>query len=99
MLWHRASASGQNLAAWTTSHSIVSPHGYRACAIVRPGLVAGVTEKGIDWLRTGGKYVTTMSTTAVTFNEPIAAFHSPLTGEVLVVCKDGLLERVTVPAG
>lgn len=82
-----------------SNHSIVSPHGYRACAIVRPGLIAGVTDKGIDWLRTGGQYVSTISTTAVSFNEPIAAYHSPLTGEVTVICKDGLLERVTVPAG
>ena len=47
--------------------------------------------------RPAGKYLTAYSTTPVSLPEPVAAFPSPLTGEVLIVCKDGTLERVTVP--
>jgi len=80
------------------NHSAVCDGGYRAAALVGPGHIAGVTASGIHWLRPAGKYLTAYATTAVSLPEPVAAFPSPLTGEVLIVCQDGSLERVTVPS-
>jgi hypothetical protein len=72
-------------------------HGYRAAAIVRPGLVAAVGPSRVDWLRAGGRSFS-WSRTQLSLPRPVACFPCRPTGELLVVCASGVVVRVTVPA-
>jgi hypothetical protein len=84
---------------------------YRAAAIVRAGLVAGVTDRRIDWLRATGYRLIARTQTALvgrgniiaTSGNPeeaiVAVFSSPPTAELLIVRKDSTIERIQVPAG
>jgi hypothetical protein len=77
--------------------SASSGGGYRAVAIVRPGLVAAVGPSRVDWLRAGGRSFA-WSTTQLTLPGPVACFPCRPTGELIVVCGNGSAVRVTVPA-
>lgn len=73
-----------------------------AVAIIRPGLLAGVHKlKHISWFRAQGNKLVHCAPPTATPNigGPVACFANPLTSEVLVVCRDGHLARVLVPAG
>ena len=74
-----------------------SNEGFMACAIVRRGVLAGVTRATVTWLRTGKTPLTPWAVTRVPLPEPVACFPSPVTGELLVVCGDGTLVRLPVP--
>jgi tetratricopeptide (TPR) repeat protein len=65
---------------------------YRAVAWVRPGLLAGVTESGIDWIRVPkGKL---QGRTWAALPRALACFHNQNGRELLVVCGNGTLARV-----
>jgi hypothetical protein len=93
--WSRIDCHAPSLPAQT--NVAARPEGYLAAAIVRSGLVAGVSRSRIDWLRCGTKNFTTLSTTRVAMSGAVACFPSHATQEVIVVCRDGTLVRVPVP--
>ena len=70
--------------------------GYRAAAIVRPGLVAAVTANRIEWKTPNSKHGDPGETRA-DLSGALAAFVSQPTGELLIVCGDGDLVRVPLP--
>jgi hypothetical protein len=70
---------------------------YRAAALLGPGRVAGVTATQVRWLRCGASRFTLWATTRADLADAVACFHSPQTGELLVVCRDGDVVRVAVP--
>jgi tetratricopeptide (TPR) repeat protein len=78
--------------------------GYVAVALVGSGRLAAVRPDGIDWLhRERGGLVPWVRTLVdlppvpVDLPPVVGCFHSPLTAELLVVCRDGWLVRVPVP--
>jgi hypothetical protein len=71
---------------------------YLAVAFVGPGRLAAVSPTGVDWLRRQGRQLAVTSSTAVGLEAAVACFHSPLTHELLVVCRDGWLVRLPVPS-
>ena len=71
--------------------------GYRAVAILRPGLVAGVTRTCVNWLRAGQRFIQFAKHSTPTGSPVIAAFASRPTQELLLVCSDGMIERLAVP--
>jgi hypothetical protein len=79
------------------SNTAVRPEGYLATAIVRSGLVAGVSRSQIDWMRPGATNFTRLSATNVLLPTAIACFASRLTGELIVICQEGLVVRVPIP--
>lgn len=80
-----------------TSRNTAAPDdGYRAVAILRPGLVAGVTRTSVNWLRAGQRFIQVARDSVRTDNPVIAAFSSRPTQELLLVCSDGVIERLPV---
>jgi hypothetical protein len=76
----------------------VSPRvGYLAAAQLGPGRVAAVRRAGIDWLRRERGHLLPWTATGMDLPDAVACFPSPLTSELLVVCRDGWLVRVPVP--
>jgi tetratricopeptide (TPR) repeat protein len=73
------------------------PERFRAVAFLGPGRLAGITASGIRWLRRGLRHLAITGTTRVNLGRAEAAFHSPVTNEILVICQDGELVRVPVP--
>jgi hypothetical protein len=71
--------------------------GYRAVAVVRPGLVAGVTARGVHWLRGGQRFLQVAQHPAPSAGRAIAAFASRPTQELILLCADGTVERLNVP--
>jgi len=72
--------------------------GYVAAAIVKPGMVAGVTGSVINWLRTSERRFLLVASTALSRGAPvIGAFMSRSTNELLVLRSDGTIERVVAP--
>jgi tetratricopeptide (TPR) repeat protein len=82
--------------AYATNVS-VRAEGYLAAALLRPGFVAGVARRSIDWLRCGPKQFTLHSATKVFLPSAVACFPSHITRELLVVCRDGVVVRVPAP--
>jgi tetratricopeptide (TPR) repeat protein len=72
---------------------------YRVAALTAPGRVAGVQPSGIHWLRRESTDLVKWSVTVVNLEDPVFAALSPLTSELLVVCREGELVRVPVPTG
>jgi hypothetical protein len=73
---------------------------FRTATIARPGLVARVQGHQLDWLGVRGRSFTIRIHTSQAVNSPVvAAFASRLTNEVLLVTREGGIERVPVPAG
>jgi tetratricopeptide (TPR) repeat protein len=70
---------------------------YLACALVHRGVMAGVTRATVTWLRAGKSPLTAWAVTRVPLPNPVICFPSPVTGELLVVCRDGTLVRLPVP--
>jgi hypothetical protein len=70
--------------------------GYRAAAIVRHGLVAGVAADRIEWLRPGRGFAR-KGETRIEVPRAVACFVSQPTGELLVVSADGTIEPVPLP--
>jgi len=80
-----------------STQAAVRAEGYQATAIVRPGLVAGVSRSHIDWLRAGRNTLTPESTLMASLPHAVACFPCALTNELVVVCQDGFVARVPVP--
>jgi tetratricopeptide (TPR) repeat protein len=70
---------------------------YLAAALARPGLVAAVTAWRVEWLRNDGGRLVARRSTALSAATTLACFPSPPTGELLVVCRGGLVLRVPIP--
>ncbi|AGA26452.1 tetratricopeptide repeat protein [Singulisphaera acidiphila] len=68
-----------------------------AATLVRSRLVAAVTASQVEWLRCGADRFTVTHSTRVEIPEAIACFPSRRTGELIVVSRDGCLERIAVP--
>jgi tetratricopeptide (TPR) repeat protein len=77
--------------------AVAGQTGYLAVAFIGPGRLAAVRRMGVDWLRREGKRLVLTSSTGLGLEAAVACFHSPLTGELLVVCRDGWLVRLPVP--
>ena len=71
--------------------------GYLAAAIVREGLVAGVTRSRIEWLLHGARRFLPWRTTEVSIPSAVACFPCRQTRELVVVCKDGTVVNVPIP--
>jgi hypothetical protein len=71
--------------------------GYRAATLVRAGVVAAVREAGIDWLRCPSKGFAVTGTTETSLPTALACFPSHPTKELIIVCADGAIARVSVP--
>jgi tetratricopeptide (TPR) repeat protein len=67
---------------------------YLAATIVRPGLVAAVTESRIEWYRAGKSQFTKEAVTEIAFPKAVACFAYQRSKELLVVCGDGSIGRV-----
>jgi tetratricopeptide (TPR) repeat protein len=71
---------------------------YRAAALVRPGLIAGVHERGVDWLHVSRHQLLPRSATLVALEDAVACATSPPTRELLVICRDTSVVRVPLPS-
>ena len=70
---------------------------YAATTLVRAGLVAGVTKGRVDWLRCGSKAFSSLGSTALQADFPLACFPAHAIEELIVVCRDGTLICVPTP--
>jgi hypothetical protein len=77
--------------------AVAGQTGYLAVAFIGPGRLAAVRRTGVDWLRRQGHQLVLTWSTALGLEAAVACFHSPLTNELLVVCRDGWLVRLPVP--
>jgi hypothetical protein len=71
---------------------------YRAAALVRSGLIAGVYDRGVDWLRHHRHRLLPSSATLLPLGDAIACAMSPPTRELLVICRDSSVVRVPLPS-
>lgn len=105
---HRSEGNLNHLSAWMpgqhemmecmASCTAAPEDGYLAAAIVRSGLVAGVRKTSIHWLRAGPKSFAPWALTRVAIPSAIACFPCHPTNELVVVCRDGGVVRVDIPA-
>jgi hypothetical protein len=70
--------------------------GNQAVAIVRPGYLAAAGPAHVDWLRVEGRHFRA-SRMILDMPPPVACFPSQPTGELIIVCNNGGIVRVTVP--
>jgi tetratricopeptide (TPR) repeat protein len=73
--------------------------GTLAVAIVDDRLVAGINRAGIVWYRSQGGKLVRWRVTDHQIPAAVAAFTCLKTGELIVVRKDGLIERISIPTG
>ena len=59
--------------------------------------IAAVGEGGVDWLRIKGRQLVAASSTVMSLSGAVGCFYSPPGDELLIVCRDGCLLRVSVP--
>jgi hypothetical protein len=69
----------------------------RAVTLVGRGHLAAVTERGVDWLRAGGKSLCVTTATRAKLPDAVACFFCGATSELLVVCSRGEIVRVPKP--
>jgi tetratricopeptide (TPR) repeat protein len=93
--WSRLCVSGRTVEA--AAAAVSKTHGYLAAALVVPKQIVAIREGGIDFLRINGRQLQVASTTEINLSGAVGCFFSPTTSEVLVVCRDGYLVRVSVP--
>jgi tetratricopeptide (TPR) repeat protein len=71
---------------------------YIAAALIRPGLLAGVTREGIVWLRRDGHRLQSGGMmTLVPLENAVACAVSLPARELLVICREGVVVRVPLP--
>ena len=71
---------------------------YSATALVRAGLVAGVTQGRVDWFRCGTQPAfTPTGSTPLMARSPLACFPAHGIEELVVVCRDGTLLCIPTP--
>jgi hypothetical protein len=95
--WSKLAMLKSDKLAPATTSTAAPDEGYVATAIVRPGLIAGVTRSGVNWLRGGQRFLQVTQTPLRTEAPVVAAFASLPTNELLLICGDGVLERLPVP--
>jgi len=93
--WSRLYVEGTRVEAVASATS--KTHGYLAAALAVPKQIVAVREGGIDFLRIQGRQLLVHATTEINLSGAIGCFFSPPTSEVLIVCRDGYLVRVSVP--
>jgi hypothetical protein len=71
---------------------------FRAAAVLRPGVVAGVTGNGVHWLRRGSGGLRPAGSIDVALPSAVASFRHPRGNELIVVCGDGTVVRVPAPS-
>jgi len=94
--WSQADMGPEHFTVVSTQ-AVVRAEGYLAAAIVRPGLIAGVSRSHIDWLRGRQTSITPEATMRAALPHAVACFPCSLTEELIVVCQDGVVARVPVP--
>jgi tetratricopeptide (TPR) repeat protein len=78
-------------------YSAGTPGGYMAAAVVRDDLVAAVGRGRVEWLRCGANRFNLWRTTDAAVPHAVASFDSPQTGELVIVCSDGFVARLSIP--
>jgi tetratricopeptide (TPR) repeat protein len=80
------------------AHHVSAGLGYRCASLLQPGQVAAAHRGGVAWLSCGQLgFVQRAHSSAVDLPDAVACFASPLTGELLVVGREGDVIRVPVP--
>jgi tetratricopeptide (TPR) repeat protein len=79
------------------TNSAAPDGGYLAATIIRSGRLAAVRRSSIHWLRAGPKTFSPWAITRVSIPQAVACFPSRLTNELVVVCRDGSVVRVSIP--
>ena len=95
--WAAFRRDGRRLDLSAMSVTTEEGGGYLAAAIVQPRMVAGVTRTRIDWLRGGPNRFVLRATTPAAIPSAVACVANPRTGELIVICGDGLIVRVPIP--
>lgn len=79
------------------SHRILRGTPYLTATLIRSRLVAAVSGTQIEWLRCGADRFTVTHATRIELPTALACFPSRRTGELLVVSRDGVLDRISFP--
>lgn len=80
------------------TNSAAREGGYLAAALARSRLVAAVTDSHVEWLRCGADKFTLASRIEASVPSAVACFCTRTTGELIVVCADGFVGRLPIPA-
>jgi tetratricopeptide (TPR) repeat protein len=80
------------------SNSAAREGGYLAVALARSGLVAAVTDAHVEWLRCGADKFTLAYRSEASVPSAVACFYTRTTGELIIICADGFVGRVPLPA-
>jgi hypothetical protein len=98
LYWSNLEFENDELSQVATSSSL-SAERYRAAAVVRAGLVAGVATDAVHFLRRGPQYLHLAATTEVSLPQAVACFPYYRGNELIVVCGDGTVARVPFAVG
>ncbi len=71
--------------------------GYLGASLLSSGAVWAIREGGIDLFGSRGRTLERLSSTTVNLTGACGCFPSPVTGELLVLCRDGYLLRMATP--
>lgn len=77
--------------------AVADSEGTLAAAVVDDRLVAGVTRSGVVWYRSQAGKLVRWRVTDLAIPGAVAAFTCLKTGELIVVRKDGAVERIAIP--
>ena len=80
-----------------STNSSGGEHPYVAATLVRPGLLAAVTRRGVTWLRCGSRSFTPIGLVPLPLPAALACFPSPRAGELVVVSGEGALWCLPIP--
>jgi len=79
------------------NHYKVVNGGYSAAALLRAGFAVGVAPTHVDWIRPRAKGLDVSARTKITLPRAVACFPSPMTGELVIICSNGVLARLPIP--
>jgi tetratricopeptide (TPR) repeat protein len=96
--WSRLAMVDGRLTEECSDFARFASEGYRAAAIVRPGVVAAVSKLQVEWLRIGRPFFTFACTPLPPGPPIVSCSSSLLTSEIILVRIDGTVHRVTIPA-
>ena len=80
-----------------TNRASAADGGFLAAAVVRDGLVAGVTARRVYWLRTGPHVFARWKTSEFAVPAAVACAPCHQTGELVIACQDGFVARLPLP--
>jgi tetratricopeptide (TPR) repeat protein len=69
-------------------------HRYLAAAIIRPGLVAAVTDTAVEWVKCGSAVFTRQGRTPLPFSSAVACFPHQLTKQLVIISAEGAITCV-----